>query len=128
MVNAVYCNPLIFFSLLWLTNLFLKRGFCETESQYYSPFTQVEHTNISSPLLCLQQLKSLSFSLLTPLSGLFDSHSSKITLQNGFSLSAMALSWFPLPARLYTTPYKFTFWSCPSVSQIPSSLASSPGT
>lgn len=112
MLNAIYCNPLIFFSLLWLTNLFLKTGFCKTENQYYSQFTQVEHTNVSSSLLFLQQLECLSFLLLTPLSGLFDSYSSKIPLQKIFSFSAMALSLFSLPTRLYTSPYKFTFWSC----------------
>ena len=113
MLNAIYCNPLIFFSLLWLTNLFLKTGFCKTESQYYSPFTQVEHTNVSSPLLFLQQLECLSFSLLTPLSGLFDSYSSKIPLQKVFSLSsAMAPRLFSLLTRLYRSPYTFTFWSC----------------
>lgn len=42
MINAIYCTPLIFFSLLWLANLFLKKGFYKIESQYYSPFTPVK--------------------------------------------------------------------------------------
>lgn len=43
MLNAVYCNPLIFFSLLWLTNLFLKRGFCKTEPILLSVYTSRAH-------------------------------------------------------------------------------------
>lgn len=111
MLNAIYCNPLIFFSLLWLTTYFWKQG-CKAESQHCSPFTQVEHTNASSPLLFLQQLECLSFLLLIPLSGIFDSCSSKIPLQKISSLSAMALSFFSLPTRLYRATYKFTSWSC----------------
>lgn len=129
MLNTVSCNPLIFFSLLWLTNLFLKTGFCRTESQYYSPFTKVEHTNVSSHLLFLKQLKCLSFLLLTPLSGLFDSYSSKIPLQNIFSLSTVALGLFSLPTNLYTSLYNFSCWSCLlHLSHILFSLVSSPRT
>lgn len=60
MLNAIYCSPLIFFSLLWLANLFLKKGFSKIESQYYSPFTPVEHVKVRSFLLFFQQLKLLS--------------------------------------------------------------------
>lgn len=95
---------------VWQT-YFWKQGFVK-QSQYYSLFTQVEHTNVSSPLLFLQQLECLSFLLLTPLSGLFDSYSSTIPLQKMFSLSCMALSLFSVPTRLCTSPYKFTFWPC----------------
>lgn len=99
----------------WQT-YFWKQG-CKAESQCCSPFTQAEHTNVSSPLLFLQQLQCLSFLLLVPPSGLFDSYSSKIPLQNKiFSLSAMAFSFFSLPTRIYRATYKFTlkftFWSC----------------
>lgn len=85
---------------------------CKAESQYCSLFTQVEHTNASSPLLFLQQLECLSFLLLIPLCSLFDSYSSKIPLQKMFSLSAMAFSFFSLPTKLYRATYKFFFWSC----------------
>lgn len=112
MLNAVSCNPLIFFSLLWLTNLFLKAGFCRAESQYYSPFTTVELTTVSSHLLFPKQLKCLSFFLLTPFSGLFDSYSSKTPLQDIFSLCTVALSLFSLPTKLYTSLDNFNSWSC----------------
>lgn len=49
----------------WQT-YFWKQGLVE-QSQYYSPFTQVECRSVSSPWLFLQQLQCLSFSLLTPL-------------------------------------------------------------
>lgn len=102
------------FPLLWLTNLFLKKGVCKIDSLCYSQFT-VEHMNMRSLLLFLQpKLTSFLHSpwlLLTPLSGLFYSNSSKIPLQKVLCLSAMELSLLSLPTTLHTSPYKFTFWS-----------------
>lgn len=49
------------FPLLWLTNLFLKKGICKIESLCCSAFTAVEHMNTRSPLLSLQQPKLTSF-------------------------------------------------------------------
>lgn len=87
----------------WQT-YFWKQG-CKAESQHCSPFTQAEHTNASSPLLFLQKLECLSFLLLIPLSGLFDSYYSKIPLQKIFSLSAMAFSFAHKALQSYRQIY-----------------------
>lgn len=117
MINAIYCTPLIFFSLLWLANLFLKKGFYKIESQYYSPFTPVKHVKVRSPLLFFQQLKLLSFSCspLTTADPPFWPVLYKF-LQNTFARSILSLCHCTqlvfLLSRFYANPYKFTFWSC----------------
>lgn len=105
------------FPLLWLTNLFLKKGVCKIESLCYSQFTAIEHMNMRSLLPFLQQPKLTSF-LRSPLTTADSSFWPLLFkfLQNTFAkvfcFSATELSLLSLPTTLHTSPYKFTLWSC----------------